>query len=588
MQKVLSFIIKHKIKTIIGFIVIIAIAVLMAVFSNGKNNNSDQQSIFASKDVKIVNVAESNILKQTIRYPGLVVSDQEVKIISKGSGNISNLNFKVGDKVPSDFVLAKIDSLDENPAKANYTNVLTAINNAILSKENISNTYAQSYKSAQIAYDTSRIATEQARVALENRKAISGQSGSDVSINADATADSVAATCVSIIDGINNITGLNDNKVVVVPYSYNLGALNQQSLINAKNSFAIALSKSDEYKKKTFTNAVDKIDALYTLSKSVQKLVGDTQILFQNTITSSSLPPISVTGSSLSSLQSAVVSYQSQISGAVSQINAAKQGITNTGLNNDATLDGLEKAYELAKEQENAAAQNLNNILASSKSQIDGAQSQIDSLSGQASLARIQLDNLTIKAPIAGTITQKMISAGDTVSVGSIVAVMSQTAKLKVQTYVDQIYVNSLQVGMPAVIADNNGNTFTGKVISVSPSADITTKRFLVEADFEDETVANLPNPGIIVSISFDVIRSVNKLGSIFLPITAVNVGQSESYIYLYDNGKAKKQVIDIISVDGENAEIFISSTLPLDAKIITQGNRLIQDGDPVNIAITN
>jgi len=572
---------------IVLVIIIAAVIVLLAVFGKGQNGNANTEMTVAAKEVNVTTVADSSVLKQTIKYPGLIVSDQEVKIVSKGSGNISNLNFKVGDKVSADFVLAKIDSADENPAKAGYSNTLAAINNAIITKQNIANTYAQSYKSAQIAYDTAKIATEQAKIALDNRKAISGQSGTDTSANADVTADTVAAASISMIDNINNITGFNENNIVSIPYTANLGAISQQSLVNAKEDFVLAAAAAQNYKAKSFATTGDKINAVYDLAKSVQKLVNATQVVFQNTVVSAALPQTSLAGPSLSALQAAVAGYQTQINGAIAQINGARQGVTDTGLNNDATLDALEKAYELAQEQENAAAQNLNNILASSKSQVDGAQSQIDALSGQADLARIQVDNLTIKAPIAGTITQKMISQGDTVAPGQVVAVMSQTAKLKVQTYVDQIYINSLQVGMAARITDNNGNIFTGKVVSISPAADATTKRFLVEVDFADETAASLPNPGIIVSVSFDVIRSVDKSGSIFLPITAVNVGQSDDYIYLYDNGKAKKQDVTIVSVDGENAEISTSSTLPLDAKIITQGNRLVQDGDLVNIAVS-
>ena len=584
MGKFLSFLKAHKLRAILLAVVVVIIVVVGIIMANNKGQNQNQEPAAQPKEVGVVSLADSASLKQTIKYPGLVVSDQEVKLISKASGNISQLNFKVGDKVSAEQVLAKIDSVDENPAKASYANALTALNNAILSKQNIANTYDQSYKSAQIAYETAKVATEQARIALENKKTLSGESNSDAGINADVTADSVAGVSSAVLDGINNITGLSSSNSVSVSYSGNLGVLDQQSLITAKNVYTEAAAALQSYQTKTFVSTADKVNAAADLARAVQKLVNSTQVLLKNSITSTALPQTSATGPSLSGLQSAVAGYQSQINGALAQINGAKQSLSNTGLNNNSTLDSLQKAYELAQQQENAAAQNLNNVLAGSKSQVDGAQSQVDALSGQVSLARIQVDNLTVKAPIAGTITQKMVSQGDSVAPGQVIAVMSQTAKLKVQTYVDQVYVNLLQTGMPAIISDNNGHVFKAKVISISPAADSATKRFLVEADFEDETVADLPSPGIIISISFDVLRNTDKPGAIFLPITAVNVGQNDNYIYIYNNGKAQKQLINIVSIDGEIAEISSSSSLPMDTRIITEGNKLIKDGDLVSI----
>jgi len=576
MEKYLSLIKKNWKKIVVAVVIIFVIpAVLFNLI--GKKNNTEAEGQAQVKEVGVVSVADSAILKQNIKYPGVVVSDQEVKIISKGSGLISNLNFKVGDSVGTDQVLAKIDSVDENPAKANYVNVLTAINNAIISKQDISKTFNESLKSAQIALQTAKLATEQAKSALENRGKIFDQSDNDVKSNADITIDRIVEDSASILDGVNSITGFNENNVVYISYSNNLGVLNTQSLNSAKNAYKLANDEIKNYRAQTFSNLDDKLKAAQILADKVQKCANSTQNLLQNSVTD-----LNLSQSSLSAYQGTVSGYQTKASANVSQLNGIKQSLQNTGLNIDSGLSDLEKAYQIAKQQEAAAQQNLNNLLAGHQAQLNGAQSQIDSLSGQASLARIQVDNLTIKAPIAGKITQKMVSAGDTVSPGQVVAVMSQTAKLKIQTYVDQAYVNSLLVGMPVSVSDNNGNTFKASIISVSPAADVTTKRFLVEAAFDDENVDNSLNPGIVISVSIDMMKSAEKPGSVFLPITAVNIGQNENYIYLYENGTVKKQLVNILSVDGENVELNSQAELSPEALIITSGNRLVKEGDQV------
>lgn len=574
MGKVLNLLKKYWKKILLTVVVVFVIpAILFALI--GKKDNGDDAKSEQVKEVGATSVAESSILKQTVKYPGVVVSDQEVKIISKGSGLISNLNFKVGDSVIADQTLAKIDSVDENPAKANYVNVLTAINNAIVSKQDISKTFNESLKSAQIALQTAKLATEQAKTAMENRGKIFDQSDSDVKNNADVTIDRIVEDSANIVDGINNITGFNENNSVYISYSTNLGVLNTQSLNNAKNAFKLANDEVKNYRSQSFTNLEDKLKAAQILADKIQKLSNSTQSLLQNSVTD-----LNLSQATLSGFSGTVAGYQSKANSNISQLNGVKQSMQNTGLNIDSNLSDLEKAYQIAKQQEVAAQQNLNNLVAGHQAQLNGAQSQIDSLSGQASLARIQVDNLVIKAPIAGKITQKMVSAGDTVAPGQVVAVMSQTAKLKIQTYVDQEYVNSLLVGMPVSVSDNNGNTYKATIISVSPAADAATKRFLVEASFDDENVDSSLNPGIVISVSIDMVKSAKKPGSIYLPITAVNVGQNENYIYLFENGIVKKQLVDILSISGEYAEVSPKTELNPEVMIITTGNRLIKEGD--------
>lgn len=574
MEKVL-FLIKTHLKSVISAVIVVLVipAILFAVI--GKKDNNNDTIVNQTKEVGVITVAESAILKQNIKYPGLVISDQEVKIVSKGSGIISSLNFMVGDSIATDQVLARIDSVDANPAKASYANVLTAINNALVTKQDISKTFQESLKSAQISYETAKLAVAQAESALANKGEIFNQADSDVKNNADVSIDRIVEEDANTIEGINNLTGFNENNLVHINYSSNLGVLNTQSLNNTKYAFTQASDELKHYRSLSFANVDDKLKAATTLTDKVQKLANATQTLFQNSVTD-----LNLSQASLSTMQGTVSGYQSKTSANISQLNSVKQSLQNTGLNNNSNLSDLQKAYEIAKQQEAAAGQNLNNLIAGNQAQLNSAQGQINTLSGQANLARIQVDNLTIKAPIAGKITQKMISAGDTVNAGQVVAVMSQTAKLKIQTYVDQVYVNSLLVGMPLTVSDNNGNSYKASIISVSPAADAVTKRFLVEATFDDETVDSALNPGIVISVSIDMMKVSEKPGSIFLPITAVNVGQTENYIFLLDNGIVKKQLVNIIEVSGENAEIASLNELAPDAKIIISGNRLIKEGD--------
>ncbi|MDO8259948.1 MAG: hypothetical protein Q7T50_00430, partial [Candidatus Magasanikbacteria bacterium] len=95
-------------------------------------------------------------------------------------------------------------------------------------------------------------------------------------------------------------------------------------------------------------------------------------------------------------------------------------------------------------------------------------------------------------------------------------------------------------------------------------------------------------NPGIVISVSIDMVKSAEKPGSIFLPITAVNVGQNESYVYVYDNGVAKKQLVEVVAVSGENVEVSAKTELAPETMLIISGGRLIKDGDQVVLKNSN
>lgn len=634
--------------------------------------------------VQVQTIAESRILQEHLEYPGTIVSDQEVKVIAKASGIISSLSFEIGDSVQEGKALAYIDQGKDNPVKTSYDNALTAYHNAdkltseqvqqatialqqaekslqlsqtnynnilissekdlqqaeiaknqaVSSLKNLDITSSETYKAAQIAYKTAQVAEENARLALENRKKIAVQNTSDMQTNAETIANSISNLCSTLIDSINNITGFDENNTVVIPYKNNLGALYQQSLIDAKNLYELTKKANIAYTQKTFSTIEEKVDAVIALTEQTKKLIDSTKVLLENTIVSGTLPLSTTTpnGLSLNNLKNSVAGYQTQINNALGQINNTKQGLINVELNNTALLDSLQKAYDLAKKQKDAAAQNLNNLLAgttsqkdqagfgvqasynqyenakikiqtqveASKIQLDLAQlqyknakaalenainarkNQLDTIMGQVNLATIQLDHLTITAPSSGKITKKLIAEGDTVAPGQVVAIISQTENLKVQSYVDQQYVSFLQPGMPIQIIGNTQQSFPGQIKNISPQADPVTKRFMIEV-VPLSPDAHFPSPGVIVTVGIDIQQTPSTPQAIFVPLAAVSIGQNESYLFIVEEGKAKKIVIPTIDrVDGNHLEIRLD--LPETTPIIIDGNKLVQDGDSVTL----
>ncbi|MDD3301204.1 MAG: HlyD family efflux transporter periplasmic adaptor subunit [Patescibacteria group bacterium] len=620
---------------------------VLSVFSLtacGNKKEEVQMPTPMAVDVVVQEISQSLSANRELEYPGLVVSDSEAKIIAKTSGTISGFKANAGDKVSLGQELAKIDDVNSasyNPAnfnssqikqaklavnqaqaayqlaRTNYNNLLVssvkdlkaaeiARDQAAKGQENLALTTAESIKSANLAYETSKIATEQARLSLENRKKLNIQGAESTETNADIAADSAANLCGTIISNVNALTGFDEDNTVSISYKTNLGALDSATYSKASDSYRQAKSAYKNYLQKEFSSTENKVDETIKLVQSTKNMIDDVKILFEKSVSSSNLPQSSPTGVSLSGLQTSASSYQSQVNGALNQVNSAKQGLSNTTLNNDNLLVTLEKAYELAKQQEASALQALKNLNTGNTSQIDQsqfvlslAQNQYDNakvkIESQIAAAKVQMENSesqynnallslqslydihSVISPIEGTITQK-VNNGDTVSAGQVVATISQTEKTKVKIFVEPENLADLKPGLLASVS-NGEQTVSGIISSISPQADTLTRRFPVEIVLENASSLYL---GTVVNVKVVITKSVaGEAGSILLPLSSIEIGQNGDQVMIVENNQAKKIPVEVVSVLGDLAKVKINN-YPPQTLIIIEGNKLVREGDLV------
>jgi HlyD family secretion protein len=85
--------------------------------------------------------------------------------------------------------------------------------------------------------------------------------------------------------------------------------------------------------------------------------------------------------------------------------------------------------------------------------------------------AKRQLEKCTIIAPFDGIVGDFKAKVGDTIQPGSFVIPVVDTTLARVDAYVEEYDVNSVRVGMPAVITIDaiRGQTFSGVVDAISP-----------------------------------------------------------------------------------------------------------------------
>jgi RND family efflux transporter MFP subunit len=242
-------------------------------------------------------------------------------------------------------------------------------------------------------------------------------------------------------------------------------------------------------------------------------------------------------------------------------------------------LEQAKESYDLAK----STYKNTKSSGSATKIQKNTAKSQKEIAKMQYENLRLGLsgaiDNHIITSPISGIITSKDVSVGDSVSIGQTIATLSKTANVKVQFYVDQDQRNSLVRGQEVLALSPDNKTVLLEIANIAAAADQTTKRFLIEAFPKDRTAAPILS-GTILTVTLSHSVQPQDASDLILPLSAVNVGQNESYIYIFEKGVAKKIIVSVKSVNGEAAEI--SADIAPETLIITDGNKLVQDGETI------
>lgn len=121
--------------------------------------------------------------------------------------------------------------------------------------------------------------------------------------------------------------------------------------------------------------------------------------------------------------------------------------------------------------------------------QIDSLESTVVQLERNLEIARANLDNLVIKAPLTGQLTALDAEIGESKARGQRLGQIDDVDRFKVTALVDEFYVTRTQSGQSAEF-DLSGETFVLEVIKVYP--EITDGQFQIDLAFVDAVPSNL------------------------------------------------------------------------------------------------
>ncbi|MBD3402498.1 efflux RND transporter periplasmic adaptor subunit [candidate division GN15 bacterium] len=183
-----------------------------------------------------------------------------------------------------------------------------------------------------------------------------------------------------------------------------------------------------------------------------------------------------------------------------------------------------------------------------------------------------------IQTPIAGVVTAINVRAGDLVSVGTRLATVATTDRLRVRFGVNPEEIGSFTIGSQVrVTAEGAGGSGTGTIKTIASSADPMTRTFEVEAIIDNSE--GRFRPGMFVRIQYISDRLSDVLA---VPRRAVLRLDNVPTVFTVKDGQARMhQVVLGPDIDGL---VVIDSGLAVGDTLVVLGQDYLEDSVQVNI----
>ena len=239
-----------------------------------------------------------------------------------------------------------------------------------------------------------------------------------------------------------------------------------------------------------------------------------------------------------------------------------------------AALVQAQAAYDVARNH-------LESLKAVSRAaSLEQAQGQLSSAKGKYLAAEAQVSYSEVRSPITGTVTDRPLFPGETVSAGSTLITVMDTSSLIAKVHLAQTVAQQLKVGDDASVSvPGVDEPVPAKVYLISPALDPASTT--IEVWLRVNNKAGEYKAGTPVRTSIKG-RTVEK--AVKIPLSAVLTAQdgSKSVMVVGTDGAAHKTPVELGINDGEDVQV--TKGLSGSELVITTGSYGLDDGTKVKV----
>ena len=240
------------------------------------------------------------------------------------------------------------------------------------------------------------------------------------------------------------------------------------------------------------------------------------------------------------------------------------QQLVQSGLMAKADLDAVNGAFKVAEAEYADAideAKNRQGILAQRRSELE--------------IARQQLADTVLFAPITGAVRQRNANVGEYLASGATVVTLVQMNPLRLRTEVPERDALHIRSGMTVrVTVDGAAGTHQGRIVRLSPSIDETNRTLLVETEVANAT--NILRPGAFARAEI-VVSSGQR--ALIVPSSAIATFAGIDRVFVVHDGKVSEKRIRAGRRTEAGVEV-LEGIVKGDAVVIEPGN--LTDGEKV------
>lgn len=205
--------------------------------------------------------------------------------------------------------------------------------------------------------------------------------------------------------------------------------------------------------------------------------------------------------------------------------------------------------------------------LEQSQSAATGARLQYEAAKNQYDL---QLKYTTVTAPISGVIESRNIDPHDMLSPSVQVCVISVKDQIMINFSVPERVMKNLQTGMEVTL-DKYGTTYTGTITEIASAVNEASGLYEIKAGVENGSALSTGSKAK-VTVMKDQVKNV-----LTVPLRCVSYDDGNPFIYIYDNGIAKRVDIESGIYDTEYMEV--KSGIKNDSQVIVTWSNELTDG---------
>lgn len=217
-----------------------------------------------------------------------------------------------------------------------------------------------------------------------------------------------------------------------------------------------------------------------------------------------------------------------------------------------------------------------------SHDQVDLASYNRDAQVAAVNLAQVDVDRSVIRAPFAGTITQRHVKVGQNLSPNQAAFTIADFSDLRAEIAVPERELLDLRAGQTVqLIADAfPGQAFTGQLERIAPVVDAKTGTGTAVIDVHEANTGLRPGQFVRLSIEREHLAE-----AVVMPRAAL-IAASEPAVFAVQAGKVKRTPV-LLGGEQDGLVRVLQGVLPGD-EVVIMGQSQLVDGDAVEVVNLN